>query len=151
MRRNDGSVRLYNVLFPFWMLLLFPTVWLVVLPGNFLIDSLVLLLSLRALKITERKAWYKRHILPVFGFGLLADVIGAAWMMLMMFVFEVGHMGDEPYLTLPALAISAGLIFVFDYFVTFRKVDRPTRLKLALTFAVATAPYTFLVPSSWLY
>ena len=60
-------------------------------------------------------------------------------------------MGDEPYLTVPALLISAALIFVLNYFVTFRKIDRKTRLTLSLIFAIVTAPYTFLVPSSWLY
>lgn len=148
---KKSNVRLYNVLFPFWMLMLFPQVWLVVLPGNFLIDSAVLLISLYVLKIKDKKGWYKRHILPIFGFGLLADLVGAAYMLLMMIAFEVGNMGDEPYLTLPALLISAVLIFIFNYFVTFRKENQPIRLRLALTFAIATAPYTFMVPSSWLY
>lgn len=149
MRKSE--VRLYNVLFPFWMLMLFPTVWLVVLPGNFLIDSLVLLIALRVLKIAERKAWYKRHILKIFAFGMMSDLVGAAFMLLMMLGFDVGHMGDEPYLTIPALLISAALIFLSNYFVTFHKEEKSVRLKLALTFAIATAPYTFLVPSSWLY
>lgn len=148
---KQREVRLYNVLFPFWMLLLFPQMWLIVLPGNFLIDSAVLLISLHVLKVADKKLWYKRHILPVFGFGLLADGIGAACMLVMMILFEVGHMGDELYLTLPALAMASVMIFILNYFITFRKADKPLRTKLALTFAIATAPYTFLVPSSWLY
>ena len=32
------EVRLYNVLFPIWLLWIFPQVWLVLLPGNLLID-----------------------------------------------------------------------------------------------------------------
>lgn len=148
---KKGQVKLYNLLFPFWMLLLFPQVWLIVLPGNFLIDSLVLLISMHALKIESKKQWYVKHIVKIFAFGLLADVIGSAYMLLLMVVFEVGRMGDELYLTLPALLISAALIFVFNYFITFKKADKPLRIKFALTFAIATAPYTFLVPSSWLY
>ncbi|MBQ4581148.1 MAG: hypothetical protein IJA83_10860 [Clostridia bacterium] len=148
-KRNE--VRLYNVLFPLWMLMLFPQIWLIVLPGNFLIDSLVLVIAMHVLKIEQRKAFYKRHILPVFGFGLLADAIGSAYMLLMAFVFELGRMGDEPYITVPALLISAVMIFLLNYFVTFRRLDKFLRLRLALTFALATAPYTFLVPSSWLY
>ena len=81
---RNKEVRLYNVLFPLWFLMIFPAAWLIVLPGNFLIDSLVLLISLRVLKIADRKSWYKRHILPIFGFGMLADVIGAAFLFLMM-------------------------------------------------------------------
>ena len=146
------QVRLYNVLFPLWFLMLFPfpVMWLIVLPGNFLIDSLVLIVTLRVLKITDKKAWYKRYILKIFGFGMLADAIGAAFLFLML-VTEISSMGDEPWLTIPALLISAVLIFVFNYFVTFRRAEKPFRLRLALTFAIVTAPYTFLVPSGWLY
>lgn len=145
------EVKLYNVLFPFWMLLLFPQMWLIVLPGNFIIDSLVLLVSMAVLKIADKKQWYKKHILKIFLFGLLADIIGSAYMLLMMIGFELGRMGDELHLTIPALAISAVLIFVFNYLITFRKADKVLRLKFALTFAIVTAPYTFLIPSSWLY
>ena len=151
MGNKKKDVKLYNVLFPFWMLLLFPQVWLIVLPGNFLIDSIVLIISMFALKMTEKKQRYKRHILQIWGFGMLSDIIGAAYMFLLMWAFEVGSMGDELYLTIPALIISAVLIFVLNYFVTFRKSDKVLRLKLALTFAIITAPYTFLIPSSWLY
>ena len=145
------EVKLYNVLFPFWMLLLFPQMWLIVLPGNFIIDSLVLLVSMAVLKIADKKQWYKKHILKIFLFGLLADIIGSAYMLLMMIGFELGRMGDELHLTIPALASSAVLIFVFNYLITFRKADKVLRLKFALTFAIVTAPYTFLIPSSWLY
>ena len=149
--KGNNSTKLYNVLFPFWMILAFPQMWLIVLPGNFIIDSLVLIASLYILKISEKKVWYKKNILKVFAFGMLADIIGSAYMFLMMAQFDVGNMGDELYLTLPALVLSAGLIFVFNYFITFRNTDEKLRLTLSLIFAIVTAPYTFLVPSSWLY
>ena len=151
MNRSPKDVRLYNVLFPFWMLLLFPQMWLIVLPGNFVIDSAVLLVSLAVLKIGEKKQWYKQYIWKIYAFGMLSDIIGAVYMLLLVIVFEAGHMGDELYLTVPALMISAALIFVCNYFVTFRKLDGKTRRALSLIFAIATVPYTFLVPSSWLY
>lgn len=151
MNKSNKNIKLYNVLFPFWMLLMFPQMWLIVLPGNFVIDSLVLVLSMVALKVVNKKEFYKRHILKIYGFGLLSDILGAAYMFLLVWAFEVGIMGDEPYLTVPALMISAVLIFVFNYFITFRNVDQKTKVTLSLVFAIVTAPYTFLVPSSWLY
>ena len=151
MNTQKKDVKLYNVLFPFWMILLVPQVWLIVLPGNFIIDSIVFIISMKALKIADKKQWYKRCIIKIWGFGMLSDIIGSAYMLLMLMVFEVGSMGDELYLTVPALVISAALIFVFDYFITFKKMERSLRLKLAIIFAVVTAPYTFLVPSSWIY
>lgn len=151
MNERKNKVVLYNLLFPFWMIMLFPVSWLVIIPGNLIIDSLVLTISMFALKIVDKKQWYKRYIFKIYAFGMLADLIGAAYLFLLMMVFEAGQMGDELYLTIPALIISAALIFVFNYFITFRKTEREQRLKLALIFAVVTAPYTFLIPSSWLY
>ena len=145
------EIRLYNVLFPLWMLLLFPQMWLIVLPGNFLIDSLVFLISMKVLDVQNKKEQYKNKILKIFGIGLLSDMVGAAFLFVMMMGFELGRMGDELYLTVPAMLISAILIFILNYFVTFKSYEKKVRLKLALTFAIVTAPYTFLFPSSWLY
>lgn len=145
------DVTLYNVLFPLWMLLLFPVTWLIVLPGNFIIDSVVLIISMLIMKMPEKKAFYKRNILEIYGFGLLADAIGSVYMLIMMLGFELGRMGDEWYITVPALIISSAMIFVLNYFVTFKKYEHKTRLYLALIFAIVTAPYTFLTPSRWLY
>lgn len=151
MSNNRNNVKLYNVLFPFWMLMMFPTAWLIVIPGNFIIDSLVLIISMVVLKITDKRQCYKQHILKIYAFGMLSDIIGSAYMLLLLIVFEVAHMGDELYLTVPALVISAVLIFVFNYFVTFKSAEKTLRLKFSLIFAIVTAPYTFLVPSRWLY
>ncbi len=151
MHGRNNEIKLYNVLFPFWMILLFPPVWLIVLPGNFMIDSLVLFICMLIFKIKDRQQWYKQYILKIYAFGMLSDVIGSAYMLFMMIGFDIGRMGDEPYLTIPALVISAVSIFVFHYFVTFRNLDKQLKFKLSLVFAVVTAPYTFLVPSSWMY
>ena len=145
------DVRLYNVLFPAWFLMLIPTVWLIVLPGNFLIDSLVLVAAMFALKVGEKKQFYKKHILKIFLFGLLADAIGSVFLFVMAFVLEMGVYGDEWYMTVPAVLISAAFVFLFNYGVTFKRCERPVRSRLALTFAIVTAPYTFLIPSAWLY
>ena len=154
--KKNRDVTLYNMIFPFWMILLFPQMWLVVLPGNFLVDSLVLLISLAVLGIPAKKRWYKHCILKIFGFGLLADAISAGYMLLMLWVFEAGSGGSELFLSLPALVISGVMIFVLTYFFTFdivgtRILDKSLRLKMSLIFAVVTAPYTFLIPASWLY
>ena len=146
-----NETKLYNVLFPFWMMMLFPVTWLVIIPGNFVIDSLVLIAAMFALKLSEKKDFFKKHILKVYLFGMLSDIAGAGLMLIMMLGFELGHMGDELYMTVPALLLSAALIFVFNYKVSFKDQEKPLRLKMALIFTVVTAPYTFLIPSSWLY
>lgn len=146
------EMKLYNVFFPVWMLLWFPQMWLIVLPGNFIIDSLVLLISMMALKMAD-KAWnYKLYIFKIYCFGMLSDLIGAVYMLVMVMQFHVGgSYGDELSLTLPALIIAAISIFIFNYFVTFKKLDKQRRFKLAMIFAIVTAPYTYLIPSDWIY
>ena len=145
------DVKLYNVLFPLWMLLLFPVSWLIVLPANFIIDSAVLLIAITLLHIENKKQFYKSKILKIFSIGIVSDLIGSAYMLIMAFCFEMGQMGDEWYITLPALLIASVLIFVMNYYISFRECERKTRISLALAFAIVTAPYTFLVPSSLLY
>ena len=151
MNQKKKGMRLYNVLFPLWMLILFPQMWLIILPGNFIIDSLVMLVSMKVLKIEEKKQWYKKCIFKIFAIGILSDIVGSAYMFLMTAVLEVGVMGDELYLTIPALVISGVLIFVFNHRFTFKTMAAPLRYRLSLIFAIATAPYTFLIPTSWLY
>lgn len=148
---KNKDVRLNNVLFPFWMLVLYPMTWFVVLPGNFIIDSLVLLVSMVLLGVADKKQCYKKYILKIFAFGMLSDIVGGIYMFLMLAVFEVARMGDELFLTVPAIVISAVLIFVLNYFITFRKAEKSFRLKMSLIFALVTAPYTFLIPNSWIH
>lgn len=147
----NKNIKLHNVLFPIWLLLMFPTMWLIVVPGNFIIDSLVLIISMYIIKIHFKKEFYKMYIFKVFLFGMLSDIIGALFLFIMMFVLSLGQIGDELYLTIPGVVISAIMIFIFNYFITFRKTGKSIRLKLSLIFAIVTAPYTFLIPTSWLY
>ena len=154
MNKPQKEVKLYNLLFPLWILLLFPHAWLIVLPGNFAIDSAVLLITLWILKCNEKKRWYKKYILLIFTFGLAADLVGAGVLWLSAYLTSINNLGvalDSPILTIPAMLISAGLIFVFNYFITFRKEDKKMRLITSLVLAIITAPYTFLIPTSWLY
>lgn len=145
------DVRLYNVLFPVWMLLTLPTIWYIVIPGNFLIDSLVLFLAMKAMKIEEKWEFYRSHIVPVFLLGFLADILAAVPMWLGVYLDLGGTYGDSPLLTVPGVLLAGGMIYVFDYYVSFRKLKKPLRRNLALTFALATAPYTYLIPSKWIY
>lgn len=145
------TTKLYNILFPIWMLWMFPLTWLIIIPGNFIIDSLVLIISMIILKIDDKKIFYKKNILKVYLFGMLADIIGALLIFFMFFVLQIGVSSDELYLTIPGVLLSSIMIFVFNYFITFKKLDKKNKLKLSLIFAIITAPYTFLIPISWIY
>ena len=74
------SIKLYNVIFPIWLLWLIPMTWVIVLPANFLIDLLVVVLTMKYLKVQEIKMNAKSVILKVWIFGFIADFIGTAAM-----------------------------------------------------------------------
>jgi hypothetical protein len=76
------GIKLYNVIFPIWMLLFLPPVWLVVFPANFAIDSLVFRLGAKFAKLQNILAVYKKSILKIWGFGFLADLLGAGFLFL---------------------------------------------------------------------
>jgi len=145
------DVRLYNVLFPVWILMTLPMLWWIVIPGNFIIDSLVMAFAIKALKLEDRWGFYRRHIVPVFLLGFLADILAALPMWLGVYLELGGPLADSPVLTVPGVALAGILIYVFDYFISFRKLEKPLRKKLSLIFAVVTAPYTYLIPSQWIY
>lgn len=150
MNKGKKEIRFYNILFPIWLLILMPTVWIAVLPVNFIVDSLVLIIGMKCLGIMA-KGMYRRHILKVWIFGFLADIIGAGAILGAMMLFDLNVQGDEPILTVPALLISAILIYIFNYCLSFSDLEKGDRIRMAFYFAIFTAPYTFLIPLSWIY
>ena len=139
--------KLYNVLFPIWLLFLVPTVWLIAIPVNFIIDSLVLFISMKAIKIEDKKEFYLKHIFFIFLFGFLSDMLGAL-MLLTITVISQSITGLEPWLALIGVLVACFFIFFFNYSFTFRKLEESQRRKLSLIFAIFTAPITFLIPTS---
>jgi hypothetical protein len=166
------EIKLYNVIFPIWFLLFFPPVIFITLIGNYVIDSVILLLCFYAFKLSQDqvnlKTFYKKNILKVWLFGFLADIIGAA------ILFALGIWGDylgvsneimsginyDPFsqplavvIIVCSMLISGAFIFIFNYYITFAKQfeDRKLRFKLALTIAIITIPWTFLLPTKLFY
>lgn len=159
--RSRKSYRLNNVMFPVYMLfLLLPQVWAIVLPFNFAFDSLVLVLAVRHYRYGAAKEIWKKSILRVWGFGFLADLLGAAFITALVFAMEAWfgvnvffNSGTEMVMVLPGVLLAGWLIYVFDKKWAFGKtaLDAAQRRKLALALAIFTAPYTMLIPTRLLY
>lgn len=167
----NKKVTLYNVMFPLWMLVLFPQTWIFVIPINFLVDSLVILITGKARKLKNVMECYKRSILKSFLFGFLADIIGG----LIMFLPEVlpYKWFENPVLrdirtsimanpftnifsfiyVLIAIIVSMFFIYNFNMKFVFKKLDMDEKDKMIISLVMmfVTAPYTFLVPTTWLY
>lgn len=69
------------ILPPFMLFFFVPTLWIVSALGNFIIDSIVLLII--SIFIYKKFTWqlYKKSIIPVFLFGFLSDFLGVLYLM----------------------------------------------------------------------
>ena len=153
LKRNS---RLFNVLFPTWMFYLFPTgLWLVILPANFAIDSLILWLSMRRLGIIGRRNVWKHSILRIWCIGFLSDILGALLTLALFLLIDAAHLSWDIYFfpgttlfAIPGVMLAGILIYLFNkrYAFTKCRLDETQIHKLSLALAFFTAPYAMLIP-----
>jgi len=95
-----SGTRLYNMLFPIWMLTFMPSMWLIALPVNFVVDSAVLLIMLTVLARRRGEVGFKpwgdwaRSVFLTWIFGFISDLVAAGFV----FFWGVGPtliMGDQ--------------------------------------------------------
>lgn len=152
----------HNIIFPASMLyfgaMLFPALLFILLPANFLADSVMLLLLFHLMKLPRKASLYKKMILKTWGFGFLADLIASTAMYIISsgerFPFEVygstlPWKNPGGFLFITAGILLAGLlIYLFQQKVVLEDVALEERQKhrLALGMAVLTAPYLMYLP-----
>lgn len=151
------DVKLYNLIFPMWSVyffgLFFLPLWGVLLPANFIVDTLVLFLLFWRLKLENKKELYKKSILKTWGFGFLADfiasgvLIGASEMIEFPFHVYTINAGSLLFTTVGVL-LAGGLIYFFHIKYIWRKIEIEAgqKKKIALGMAILTAPYLMYLP-----
>lgn len=172
MKKN--SIKLYNLIFPIWLLWLIPITWIIVLPANFLIDLLVVVLTMKYLKVQDIKMNAKSVIFKVWIFGFIADFIGTASMFManvIDFNYETqlgkwwynnisNAVSYNPFESIYSVLwvtvcviITAFLIYLFNYKFCLKEsnLDNEQKKKLALSLAIFTAPYLFYLPTVWFF
>jgi hypothetical protein len=172
MKKN--SIKLYNLIFPIWLIWLIPTTWIVVLPANFLLDLIVVVLTMKYLKIQDIKQNAKSVIFRVWIFGFVADFIGTAAMLIANVIdFDSGtQLGKwwysnisnavsyNPFESIYAVTwvtisviITSFFIYLFNYKFCLKEsnLDNSQKKKLALALAIFTAPYLFFIPTTWFF
>ena len=162
--------RFYNVIFPLWIIWLFPPIILLCGVGNFIIDAAAILIGMKCLGIA-RPAWKKSfHVIMIAwlcGFG--ADFIGALYLVAFNIIWDLlpfelpGVLSAVQYdpfshpvallIVLSAVAVSGFCIYQFDHRSAFSDLEATAeqKRKLALIMAIATAPFLFLLPMAWFY
>jgi len=161
---RSKEIRLYNVIFPIWMLWFIPATWILILPANFVIDLAVLFFTLKYLKVEERGQIAKKCILRVWICGFLADIIGSIFMFLPILLDVdadfVNSIAMNPFesiwamiYTTIALMIAGGCIYLLNLKFCLNKsgLELAQKKKVALVMAVITAPYLYYLPTAWFY
>ncbi|HHW95318.1 MAG TPA: hypothetical protein GX736_05285 [Mogibacterium sp.] len=170
MKKNN--IKLYNLFFPIWLLWLIPLAWIVILPANFVFDLLIVVLTMKYLKIEDIKINVKASIFYIWIFGFLADCIGCT---LMYFAYEFypdTEFGEWWFdnISIPVASnpfeniysficvtvcviVSAFFIYRFNHKTTLAGLNLPDeqKKKIALSLALFTAPYLFYLPTEWVF
>lgn len=158
--KEKKDIKLYNVMFPIWMLWLFPVTWLIILPGNFCIDLLVTVIAMKVLRVKNIKENAKKSILYIWVFGFIADFLGVAAMFIGGSIDTMSDIYMDPFRNscsflwvTGCVLLSAVCIYFFNKKICLRKTSLSEREKkqVSLSLAVFTAPYLFYLPTTLLY
>lgn len=156
MRRD---IKLYNLIFPMWGIYFFSLVFLyfyiLLLPANFIVDTVMLFLIFALLKLPGKKELYKESIWKAWGFGFLADILASG---VLVGVHMTGMLPFNPYLPISTVAafvfttggvVMAGILIYFFHMKWVWKdveIEEAQKRKIALGMAILTAPYMMYLP-----
>lgn len=73
-----NNIKLYNMIMPIWMTFIFPFTWFIILPFNYIVDSLALYITMKILKLKQKKIIYKISIFKIWILGFISDFIGVS-------------------------------------------------------------------------
>lgn len=171
---NKKSVKLYNLIFPVWIVWLYPVTWVGIVPLNILVDFLVTLLALKLMKIENPMAIIRKSLAKTVALGFVADIIATAVLMILSFGIygtrnnfakwfydNIAVPIFNNYYTTPwgilvmvlAVAFAGYLVYIFNRKFSFRHTDLSESQikKVSVTLAALTAPYLFLIPTDVFY
>lgn len=159
-----------NIIFPIFMLWLFPSTWLFIIIANFIIDLTVVYFTCRYLHIEKILPLLKKSFIITYLGGFAVDFIGN---LILIFLPDVVQLFNDnlannlsyaifwnPYSNLVGFMVivlvvilCSFLIWTLNYYITFKTSDisLSARFKLSLSLAIFTAPYLFLFPTFLIY
>ena len=168
---KNSDKRLYNVIFPIWLLVFFPSyLWLILIPVNYLIDRIVLRWSLG--DMSDKNLFCRKNTWKICLAGFLGDFVGSIALFFASQLlsglggkrFSFLQMAGEgimfdPFtnilavlVVIAAIALSAVCIYKLDKNILGKTELDPEQIaRAALRLALFTAPYLYLVPSRWFY
>lgn len=147
-----------DIVFPVFMFYFLPPLLGTAAAANLIIDTLVFFIALRFLNIKLKNRF--GVLLGLWAIGLVADIAGAFLLYLPLNshnssidrLIDYYTIYNSPFtviLILVAVLISALMIYWLDRVMLKKRIPLNQAKRIALIFAVVTAPYAFLIPISW--
>ncbi len=146
------------------MLVFFPTpLWVFLIPGNYLIDYLILRHCQK--KLMFEKDFADKNAWKICLAGFFSDLIGALFLFAWLVLLDEGDgllissaLNMNPFrniyallITLAAIAMSGVLIYVLNIRIFQKMIGRENGRYIALRMALWTAPYLYLLPMEIFY
>ena len=137
-------------------MILMPPYIILAVVGNLIIDASVIIVILKksGYYVELSGSTINKTILKIFGLGFLADLIGMVILIVLYGYFQPTinyfYVWDNPVSIITHLVViglTGVLIYFFNKFV-FNKlpIDETVVFQLAISMAIITAPWTFLIP-----
>jgi len=147
----------YNVIFPLFITIFLPPFIIIPLLGNLLIDGLVYYLFLQRMQIRLNFPQLLSLVLPAWILGFAADILGvviliAAEEILPLHLDVVRIWSNVPTLVLVLVTILlvGFIIYHFNRWLLKRRgLSTANASIIALAMGIITAPWFFLIPTTW--
>lgn len=157
------DIKVYNAFFPIFLLFFVPPVIYVSLAVNFIIDSIIVLWTVRRIRPELMMKIYKKSIVKVWLYGFLADMLGGIILVPFIVIgIDSGAISSaivmNPFSNLVAFIIMCLTVYIAGRFIYFfnKKVFRKSDLTIeeqrivARNLAIFTAPYFYFMPLEWI-
>ncbi|WP_010630739.1 hypothetical protein [Sporolactobacillus vineae] len=153
-----SSFILADIIFPIFMLYFYPPLLGLAASANLIIDAVVFFATLRFFHITMKNRL--GTLIALWLLGLAADVAGSLFLSLTLFVnnyipqvsinyYTIYSSPAAVVLIVSAIILAGLIIYLLDRIYLRRRLPAVQAKRMALVFAIATAPYTFLISANW--
>lgn len=160
------NIKLYNLFFPLWMLLLIPKFWITALPVVFILNTLVFILVMKIQKQKDIVENYKKVIVKLWLFNFVGIVVGSLALLGVQMITTqnsfitdiVNALAYNPFdnifamvITLICVVIGGIVTYSLNSKITFKDIEIKDKNKFVAIIAILTAPYLFFYPAEKIY
>ncbi|MGE5454660.1 MAG: hypothetical protein ACM3O9_05635 [Methylocystaceae bacterium] len=151
------EIRHYNLIFPLIITIFLPPFIIIPLVGNLLIDGMVYYILLHQLTRLPKFPQLVRMVLPAWIIGFVADILGvtlliAASELLPLNLDLIGIWTNIPTIIIVVLVIMlvGFIIYRLNLWLLWRQgIELEICIIIALAMGIVTAPWFFLIPTTW--